>query len=81
MFLTRKFSIHLCEITTNYSVIGPVVHLSLSLRPSDTPKTISKTARVIEILVGICMYVHLRVYMCTCISGILYMCIYTYEFR
>ena len=47
MFLTRKLYIPLYKITNNtpnYYVKGPIVQLSLCLRLSDTPITISKTA-------------------------------------
>ena len=90
MFLTRKFSIPLCGITDNtpnYCVKGPLVHLSQCVRPGDTPITISKTVVKIHrdscgyiYICGIYMYVHLRVYMSTCITVILSICVYTYEF-
>ena len=79
MFLTRKFSIPLCEITDNtpnYCAKGPVIHLLLFLRPNNMPNC----NKVIKIHVGIYMYVHLCVYMCTFITGIIYISIYTYEF-
>ena len=86
MFLIWTFSIPLCEITDNtpnYSVEGPVVHLSLCLRPRDILITISKTAvKPLRFLwVYTCMYIYVyscvHVYMCT--WGISCVCICTYE--
>ena len=82
MFLTRKFSIPLCETTDNtpnYCVKGPLVHLLLCLRTSDTPINISKTAVKSSrrfIWVYTCMYI----YASTCIYVYMYYSAYMYYY-
>ena len=80
MFLTRKFGIPLCKITDktlNYCVKGPVEHLSLCLRPSDMPITISKTTLKSSrfIWVFTCMYIYM--YICAHVLQTYYAYAYT----
>ena len=80
MFIPRKFSIPLCKIThntPNCCIKGPVVHLSLCLRPSDMPitnsKIVVKSSRFM--LLYTCMYSY--VYLCVHILQVHYTYVYT----
>ena len=76
MFLTRKSNIPLCEITDktpNYCVKGPVVHLLLCLKPSDTPITISETVvKSSSRFMWIYIYIYVNVYICAHVLQVYY---------